>query len=255
MPETADEISARLEGAASTSFREFSAALVGSGVGAQTDWSNAQADAARLSGLSHQAASGIRKLHEDTTLSDGERRARINDITQTATDLMRGIDKDLAASVAKVEASLLEAQRVLPEHDPSERSMIRNEIDQLVAAETAKRTPEKPGKSMLVILMELAQQSPRYAAEIADTYGTVKMQAAGEVQFIANLHRAVIGLASANTPLAQAAKRAMDTMNRLKVKGHLPGLSFSARERIAAANSAKPAGRPAWQPDTLIPRQ
>jgi hypothetical protein len=254
MPDpTPEEIARKLSTAANASFDQFGAALHASGVDANNDWSQVRLHQARLDTLSRQVASGISGLHEDTSMPDAERRARIVDINQTFDEMSRSIEKDLRGSVAKVEASLLESQRVLPDSDPQQRLMVRNEIDQLVSGYPPS-TPEKPGKPMLVKLMEIAQQSPAYASEIADSYGKVKMTAAGETEFITNLYKNVIGLAGATSPKAQACKATQDQMAQLQVAGHIAGLYQAAKFRVQGANSPKPpVARPAWQPDTIRP--
>ena len=241
----------QIERNAQASFNEFGAHINGSGVEAAKDWEAVVVQAGVLDTISRRIASGITAIQEDTTLPDEVRRLRVAELNDTAEGLMRSTEKELQAAIAKVESSLLEAQRVLPESDSGDQGLVRHEIDQLVAAETSKRTSEKAGKSMLVILMELAQQSPKYAAELASDYGKMLMTTAGEQQFIPALFKNVVTLATASSPKGQNAKNALNEMTRLQVKGHLPGLSFAARQRIAAANTPKPVDR-AWRPDFIV---
>jgi hypothetical protein len=255
MPDNTLEATAdSLSSAAQAAFTQFGAAIRGSGVDAATDWQAVEVAASVLDKLGRDTADGIRNIQENATLPEFEKRVRINELNELHANMSRLANRDLEASVAKVESSLLEAQRVIPESDPFGQMMVRNEIDQLVAAYP--HSPEKPGKPMLVILQEIAQQSPRYAAEIAGQYGKVKLTASGEAQFAQDLFKNVVTLASADTPKAQAAKNALNVMTQLKVKGHMPGISIASRYRVEAANQpAKPAGRPAWTPDTIIPRR
>ena len=263
MPETTEQTADRLATAAQNSFNEFGAALQGSGADAYRDWAAVQNNVASLTRLSRDTASGIRNLQENEAIPDFERWARIAELNSLSEGLMRSVNKDLQDSVAKVEDSLLEALRpAFPETSvdsttAGDRQLVRSEIDQLVAAATP--APGKPGQPMLSILMGIAKQSPAYAAEIVGNYGKVKMMAAGEHQFAADLPKNVMReLASVpgGTPKAQSAKRALSEMARLQVKGHIPGLTHAAKFRVEAANTpAKPVGPPAWQPDTLIPRR
>lgn len=248
--ETLDETADKLAGAAQTSFNRFGAVLQGSGAEAYRDWAAVQNNVATLTRLSQDAAAGIRNLQEDSTKPEYERGVRIAELNQTVELLMRDVNRDLQDSVARVETSLLEALRPTPpESDAGDRALVRSEIDQLIAA--------RPGKAMLPTLMEIAKQSPAYAAEIVGSYGEVKMRAAGEQRFLADLPKNVmreLANVPGGTPKAQAAKKALAEMNRLQVKGHIPGLAHAAKFRLEAANQpVKPLGRPQWIPDTIFP--
>jgi hypothetical protein len=252
MPDpTPTEIATKMSTAATAAFDTFGSALAASGVDAVKEWGQVKLHAAQLDQLGRQAASGIKSLHADESISYADRTARIADINAAFDIGVRGYEKDLRASLATVENSLLAAQRVEVDSDPFQRQLIRQEIDQLLAGNAG--TADRP-KAMLVRLQEIAVMSPKYAAEIADPLGIghVKMVAAHEAEFAGDLYRNTIALAGASTPKAQAAKAKQAEM--APVIGHVAGLYNAAKFRVAGANTPKQTEPKGWQPDTLIQR-
>ncbi|MDQ6878317.1 MAG: hypothetical protein M3082_11645 [Candidatus Dormibacteraeota bacterium] len=204
------------------------------------DWQQVQGAEAQLHQLSTQVADGLQSVLDDPTLHPEERDNRHRQNKDLFDAAERQTTKDFQASIARVKSGLTEsATSDFKLAEPSERALIRAEIDKLAAAATVPPASGygegyRPGKSMLGALTDIVKSNPgRYGAEVSD-YATTLMTAAGEGEMIKALKVNVMLLTPANSPKSQAARAALRAMEASKIEGMPAALSFVARQRVAA---------------------
>jgi hypothetical protein len=251
---------------ATASFSEFGASLAGSltenGVGPDVSkaWHQVLMAKSMLSHTADQAAEGIETIVNNPALLPDQARAMVQQNKYLADLDNAKYVKDMQTGLATIKQALLEAEASKVQvADVHERSLIRQELDQVVAANTKPigdgvgGQPYRPGQTMTQTLADIVRSDPaRYGAEISGAYGANLMRLAGEVA----QHGALVNLVKQLTPdtqRSQTARASLDAMQRSRIEGMAAGLGFTARQRVEAALTPKAPERGRYIPDTIRP--
>ncbi len=251
---------------ATASFSEFGASLAGSltenGVGPDVSkaWHQVLMAKSMLSHTADQAADGIETIVNNPALLPDQARAMVQQNKYLADLDNAKYVKDMQTGLATIKQALLEAEASkVVVADVHERSLIRQELDQMVAATTApvsdgrSGAPYRAGKPMVQALKEIVESDPaRYGAELSGVYGRNLMVQAGE----AAQHGALVNLVKQLTPdtqRSQTARASLDAMARSRIEGMAAGLGFTARQKVEAALTPKAPDRSVYRPDTIRP--
>lgn len=247
---------ASLETAGNNAFAAMTAQVAASGVDAAAQWNGVINAKANLEAAQSDLVSRIEALKDNDSLPEFEKAARIQQLAGIAESSRVAGIKQMDRIMADFEASLIAAQRSdLVPAESAERVLIRQEIDQLVAAATQGTNkagePYRAGDSMLLALTRVVQSNPtRYGAEVLGDYGKIKMQTAGEQRFAADLERNVMAITPGTTPKSQTARALLKQLQQ--TKGRIAGINHIAQQRLEAAVKPKPVELRAGDPRRYI---
>lgn len=219
-----------LSALADTAFSDLESALVGAGVQADSAWRNVRAHRQNLElGGENTAAAltGINELPPYVTPDERSYKSKLaldifDSVEKASTSGMQEGFTQLRATLEKA------AQADLTTADPTTRTLLRQDIDALLASNGGGAAG----------LLRLAQD-PKYTAEIA-AYGPIVLAKAGMADRAPEIMRGILASVPGTTPQAQAARLALRKLDQ--ASGHVTGIAFTARQRVAATQPRQRAG-------------
>jgi hypothetical protein len=218
-----------LSALADTAFTDLGAALKGAGVEADSGWHAIRANRQNLELGGEQTANTLSDVNAELFTTPDVKQLK----TQMALDIFDSVEKasvrGMTEGFAQLRSTLEKAaQGDLTPADPTTRTLLRQDIDALLASNGGGAAG----------LLRLAAD-PKYAAEIA-AYGPIVLAKEGMGNRVPEIMRAILASVPATTPKAQAARLALRKLDQ--ASGHVTGITFTARQRVANTQPLQRAG-------------
>ncbi len=229
-----------LSALADQAFNELEGALAGAPPEVMQQWRNVRAHRQNLELGSEQTASSLSALHDELTTDDLKARK-----AKMTLEVWDSVDKASSAGLtdafAALQAELAKSQAaaLAPTPAPEVSLLLRQEIDAHMA-----------GSDMPVSTLLRLAQNPRYSGEVK-LYGPSLLAKAGQPERVSELLRGIAAVAPRDTAGSMTTQRALALA--AKASGHVAGLTFTARNRVATAQKP-PVSTDRYRPDTLIQR-